>query len=116
MKRGRSSVGPERWPVTSEVAGSSPVAPAKGNMKYKRRFSGKQVEGIWYNSYIEIKVIKCYNNECPIIFELNFKNITFELSIWKFSCFCITACKLKDGYFTRIDAGNSAFSIDYRKG
>ncbi len=27
-ERGRSSVGLERWPVTPEVAGSSPVGPA----------------------------------------------------------------------------------------
>ena len=26
---GRSSVGPERWPVTPEVVGSSPIAPAR---------------------------------------------------------------------------------------
>ena len=31
VTRGRSSVGSERWPVTPEVVGSSPIAPAMSN-------------------------------------------------------------------------------------
>tara|TARA_Y100000310_G_scaffold246391_1_gene251685 strand:- start:147 stop:383 length:237 start_codon:yes stop_codon:yes gene_type:complete len=35
VTRGRSSVGSERWPVTPEVVGSSPIAPARKDIDYE---------------------------------------------------------------------------------